>query len=125
MGGWRELEFPEAMQLALQPQCERKIEYVEETIRAMENGNLKIRVRSLENEKSLERMAMTQENLTSLVVASVFVNLAVGLSGPVGVGLGVVGGAVFGLKAFIGNAKIKKFDKTQAKFENNSFEGDK
>jgi predicted unusual protein kinase regulating ubiquinone biosynthesis (AarF/ABC1/UbiB family) len=33
----------------------RKIAYIEETIRAIESGNLKVRVRSLENEKALER----------------------------------------------------------------------
>jgi hypothetical protein len=33
----------------------KKIAYIEETIRAIESGNLKVRVRSLENEKALER----------------------------------------------------------------------
>ncbi|KAL7549331.1 hypothetical protein ACHAWF_012612 [Thalassiosira exigua] len=38
----------------------KKIAYIEETLREMERGDLKIRVRSLENEKALERMSLSQ-----------------------------------------------------------------
>ena len=38
----------------------RRIAYIEETLRDMEQGNLKIRVRSLENEKSLDRISLQQ-----------------------------------------------------------------
>ena len=36
-------------------QSPRKIQYLEDTVRAMEQGSLKIRVRSLENEQALAR----------------------------------------------------------------------
>jgi predicted unusual protein kinase regulating ubiquinone biosynthesis (AarF/ABC1/UbiB family) len=100
----------------------RKIQYIEETLRSMETGNLKIRVRSLENEKSLERMALTQRRSENILLASVMLNVAGLLSGPVLSGVGVAGAAYFGLQAFMNNAKVKKFDKTQAKFVQTKFE---
>jgi len=100
----------------------RKVLYIEETLRAMENGSLKIRVRSLENEKSLERMALTQGRSENLLLASVMLNVAGLVSGPVLTGVGAAGAAYFGLQAFMGNAKVKKFDKTQAKFVQTKFE---
>lgn len=101
----------------------RKIEYIEETVRAMENGSLKIRVRSLENEKALERMVLTQERMENVLLASVALNIAgmVGM-GPIPRIVGGVGAAACGFKAFMGNAKIKKFDKTQAKYVSTKFE---
>jgi hypothetical protein len=42
-------------------------------------------------------------------------------SGPVFTTIGVLGAANFGFQAFITNAKIKKFDKTQAKFVQTKF----
>ena len=48
----------------------------------MEQGALKIRVRSLENERALERMALTQASTSALLVASVLLQL--GLSPAVG-----------------------------------------
>lgn len=100
----------------------RKIQYVEETLRSMESGNLKIRVRSLENEKSLERMALTQGRSENILLASVMLNVAGLVSGPILTGVGVTGAAFFGLQAFMANAKVKKFDKTQAKFVQTKFE---
>lgn len=102
----------------------KKIAYIEETLREIERGDLKIRVRSLENEKALERMALTQGKMEKLLVASLLLNLAgVGTSRIVR-GAGVVGAAVFGLQAFLSNAKITKFDKTQAKFVSKKFVDD-
>merc|ERR1711971_1117971 len=54
----------------------RKVAYIEETLRAMEDGSLKIRVRSLEHEKSLERMALTQSRSENLLIATAFLNVA-------------------------------------------------
>ena len=102
----------------------KRIKYVEETLRSMEEGNLKIRVRSLENEKALERMALTQTNMQALLLTSLAVNVATAVVNPI---LRVAIGAVavkFGLGAYIGSAKVKKFDKTQEKFAGNSFKGD-
>ena len=102
----------------------KRIKYVEETLRSMEEGNLKIRVRSLENEKALERMALTQMNMQGLLLASLAVNVATAVANPiVRVAIGAVA-VKFGLGAYIGSAKVKKFDKTQEKFAGNSFKGD-
>jgi len=102
----------------------RKIAYIEETLRAMESGTLKVRVRSLENEKSLERMALTQNRMENFLLASLLLNIAGIMSRPILTGTGVAGAAFFGLQAFLTNTKIKKFDKTQAKFVQTKFEGD-
>lgn len=100
----------------------KKIAYVEETLRSMEAGNLKIRVRSLENEKSLERMVLTQSRMENLVLASAFLNVAGLASGLILSSVGGAGAAFFAFKAFTVNTSIKKFDKTQAKFVATEFE---
>ncbi|GMI09834.1 hypothetical protein TrVE_jg7411 [Triparma verrucosa] len=102
----------------------RRIRYVEQTLRQMEEGNLKIRVRSLENEKQLERMALTQSNMLNLLIASLALNVAATVGSPIVTGVAGLGAAKFALAAFTGNAKIKKFDKTQAKFTTTKFQGD-
>ena len=102
----------------------RKIAYIEETVRAMESGNLKIRVRSLENEKSLERMELTQTRMENILLSSLLLNVASLATGPVVLSAGVVGAAAFGFQAFMANTKIKKFDKTQAKFVQTKFVDD-
>jgi len=102
----------------------RKIAYIEDTIRSMENGKLKVRVRSLENEKSLERMALTQTRMENLLVASIFLNVAGIATGPIVATAGAVGAAAFGFQAFMANTKIKKFDKTQQKFVQTKFVDD-
>ena len=102
----------------------RKIAYIEETMRSMENGTLKIRVRSLENEKALERMALTQGRMENILLASVLLNIAGIASGPIVATVGITGAAGFGFQAFMANTKIKKFDKTQAKFVQTKFVDD-
>ena len=102
----------------------RKIAYIEETLRAMEGGNLKIRVRSLENEKALERMTLTQARMENLLLGTVFLNIAGFASRAVIGGAGYAGAAFFFFQAFMTNTKVKKFDKTQEKFVQTKFEGD-
>jgi predicted unusual protein kinase regulating ubiquinone biosynthesis (AarF/ABC1/UbiB family) len=102
----------------------RKIAYIEETLRSMENGALKIRVRSLENEKSLERMALTSRRMENLLLASVLLNTAALMARPLFRGAGIAGACFFAMQAFIANAKVKKFDKTQAKFVQQKFVDD-
>jgi len=99
----------------------RKIQYLEETVRAMEQGSLKIRVRSLENEKVLERLAITQAQTTSLLVASVFLNLGLAVTNPVPTALCYVAAGGMGLKALGGVTKLKIFDKKARQFENPDF----
>jgi predicted unusual protein kinase regulating ubiquinone biosynthesis (AarF/ABC1/UbiB family) len=94
----------------------KKIAYIEETLRAMEGGSLKVRVRSLENEKALERMQIVNSRMENIVLASLFLNVAGLATRSVVSGAGFAGAAFFAFQAFMTNAKVKKFDKTQAKF---------
>ena len=102
----------------------KKIAYIEETLRSMERGELKIRVRSLENEKALERMALTQGKMEKLLVASLLMNLAGIASNRILQRVSFIGAVAFGFQAFMASAKIKKFDKTQAKFVATKFVDD-
>lgn len=102
----------------------KKISYIEETMRSIESGNLKIRVRSLENEKALERMELTQGRMENILLASLLINIAGIASGPIVATIGYLGAANFGFQAFMANTKIKKFDKTQAKFVQTKFVDD-
>jgi len=102
----------------------RKIAYIEETVRAMESGTLKVRVRSLENEKALERMELTQGRMERFLLSSLFLNVAGVAAGPVISYMGIAGAAWFAFQAVSTNGKIKKFDKTQAKFVQTSFVDD-
>lgn len=102
----------------------QKVAYIEETLRAMEEGNLKIRVRSLENEKALERMALTQARSENVLIATMLLNVAGFASKRLLSGVGYAGFAFFLLQAFTANTKVKKFDKTQAKFVQTKFVGE-
>ena len=53
--------------------------YLEQTVRAMEQGNLKIRVRSLENEQALARIALSQQVTNKLLMTALLLNI--GLTG--------------------------------------------
>jgi predicted unusual protein kinase regulating ubiquinone biosynthesis (AarF/ABC1/UbiB family) len=99
----------------------RKIAYIEETLRSIEEGSLKIRVRSLENEKALERMALTQSRSEFLLLATIFLNVAGFATKRFLTGAGCIGFVVFILQALMANTKVKKFDKTQAKFVQTQF----
>jgi predicted unusual protein kinase regulating ubiquinone biosynthesis (AarF/ABC1/UbiB family) len=99
----------------------RKVAYIEDTIRAMEAGSLKVRVRSLENEKALERMDLRQNVIENILLASVCLNVAGLGSRALLRTAGFAGAAFFLLQTFISNAKIKKFDKTQEKYVSKEF----
>mmetsp|Transcript_82912 Transcript_82912/g.213649 ORF Transcript_82912/g.213649 Transcript_82912/m.213649 type:complete len:255 (-) Transcript_82912:51-815(-) len=101
----------------------RRIAYLEQTVRSMEQGELKIRVRSLELEKSLERISLVQagsQNLLLMCSALTIGALQVGIVQTVGLGAA----AVFGLKTLMSNAKVKKFDKAQKLYQPLKFEGE-
>mmetsp|Transcript_19517 Transcript_19517/g.58059 ORF Transcript_19517/g.58059 Transcript_19517/m.58059 type:complete len:277 (-) Transcript_19517:64-894(-) len=99
----------------------RKIAYLEETVRAIEQGNLKIRVRSLENEMALARLSTQSKATTNLLLASVVLNAAGLVTRTVpqyalfaaAAGLGAQGlGALLSLSAF---------DKKAAKYTSKEF----
>jgi predicted unusual protein kinase regulating ubiquinone biosynthesis (AarF/ABC1/UbiB family) len=104
----------------------RKIAYIEDTVRAMEEGTLKIRVRSMENEKALERMALTQSRMENLLLTSVMLTCSslVPTTRPLIRAVTLAGSGVLALQAFLSSTKVKKFDKTQAKFVSTSFTGE-
>jgi len=102
----------------------RKVQYLEETLRAMEQGTLKIRVRSLENEQALARLQLSTDVGNKLLVASALLNLA--LSSAAGVGrvpalLWYAGAGFFGLQAGTSALAISAFDKKKAKYETKDF----
>ena len=102
----------------------KKIAYIEETLRGMERGELKIRTRSLENEKALERMSLCQGKMEQLLIASFLLNFAGVASSRLLRSAGIVGAVAFALQAYIANTKVTKFDKTQAKFTQTKFVDD-
>ncbi|KAL1527165.1 hypothetical protein AB1Y20_015845 [Prymnesium parvum] len=100
----------------------RKVAYLEQTIRAIEQGSLKIRVRSLENEQALARLALGQGMTNKLLVSSLFLNLGlarVGALSPV-VWLGLAG--VFAAQAGATALSIKMFDKKASRYVSKDFE---
>eukprot|EP00546_Thalassionema_frauenfeldii_P013531 CAMPEP_0178912274 /NCGR_PEP_ID=MMETSP0786-20121207/10169_1 /TAXON_ID=186022 /ORGANISM="Thalassionema frauenfeldii, Strain CCMP 1798" /LENGTH=770 /DNA_ID=CAMNT_0020584833 /DNA_START=188 /DNA_END=2500 /DNA_ORIENTATION=+ len=100
----------------------KKIAYIEDTLRNMEGGDLKIRVRSLENEKALERVSLQNTKLEQLMVASLVWNVAGTIASPLLRRAGMIGAAIVALKALvITQGQITKFDKTQAKFVSTKF----
>lgn len=54
----------------------RKTAYIEETLRRMESGDLRLRVRVLESERSFKRMSLMQENMALALAAATFSNMA-------------------------------------------------
>ena len=100
----------------------KKVAYIEETIRAMESGNLKIRVRSLENEKALERMGLRQGFMENLLLSSILFNVSGLATRTLLRNAGIAGACYFLLQALLTSTKIKKFDKTQLKYVNTEFQ---
>lgn len=99
----------------------KKVAYVEETIRAMEQGTLKIRVRSLENEQALGRLALQQSNTNNLLLASLLLNVGLSPLSPLPSLVWFLGAGVFGAQFGTGLLKVKLFDKKAAKYETKDF----
>ena len=108
------LNLPDINTAVMQP---KKVEYIEQTMRQMENGNLKIRVRSLENEKALERMSLRQTVSENLLFSVLFFNLAGLASRSIFRYSSMAGGAAFLFQTLMASTKLKAFDKKQAKYE--------
>jgi len=79
----------------------KKVAYLEETIRAMEQGQLKIRVRSIENEQALSRLALSTELTHKMLLASVLLNLGLAGVGVVPRMVWFVGAAGMGAQALV------------------------
>ena len=100
----------------------KKVLYLEQTVRAMEQGNLKIRVRSLENEQALARVALSQTVTNKLLVCGVLLNAALSTAVARVPSIALLAGAgLFGAQAVGGALSIKIFDKKAARYESKDF----
>ena len=102
----------------------KKVAYLEQTVRAMEQGSLKIRVRSLENEQALARLALSTQVTNQLLVASVLLNIGLSGVGRLPSLIWLAGAGLFGAQAAGSSLSIKIFDKKAARYESKDF-GDK
>eukprot|EP00238_Polyblepharides_amylifera_P006966 CAMPEP_0196574902 /NCGR_PEP_ID=MMETSP1081-20130531/4506_1 /TAXON_ID=36882 /ORGANISM="Pyramimonas amylifera, Strain CCMP720" /LENGTH=729 /DNA_ID=CAMNT_0041893047 /DNA_START=269 /DNA_END=2458 /DNA_ORIENTATION=+ len=102
----------------------RKVAYIEETLREMEQGNLKIRVRSLETETALDRLRLQFDVQTALLFASVLLTAGVAVEAALLSGFLFAGAGGMTLKAIMAVFKVKKFDKKQLKYAPRKFSDD-
>ena len=99
----------------------KKVAYLEQTVRAIEQGNLKIRVRSLENEQALARMALSQTITNKLLVATLLLNLGLAGATRLPAALYFIGAGLVGAQAGGTALSIKIFDKKAARYETKDF----
>lgn len=69
--GWRNEDFNAVV---TQP---RKTAYIENTLRRMESGDLRLRVRVLESERAFKRVSLMQTNMGLALMATTFANMGV------------------------------------------------
>lgn len=93
------------------------LENVAATVRSLERGELKLRVRALEAERALERVQAWQRVVAAALVASTLVNVGTVLSvsaAAAGATASFVGAGFFGLVVVSGYLKIVKLEKKEA-----------
>ena len=93
------------------------IEDVFEVIKQLERGDLKLRVRALEAERAISRVATMQKAMMNAVVASMLVNVGTVLSVSamsVLSSLSFAGSGVFGLLALVNLIKVRAAEKKEA-----------
>ncbi|CAN1224437.1 Protein ACTIVITY OF BC1 COMPLEX KINASE 8, chloroplastic [Linum grandiflorum] len=93
-----------------------RVEKLAETIQRLEQGDLKLRVRTLEAERAFQRVAAVQTTVGSAVAAGSLVNLATilylnAMRVPATLAYAVC--AIFTLKVVIGIVKVKKLDQRE------------
>ena len=100
----------------------RKIQYLEETMRSIETGQLKIRVRSLENEMALMRLGTQSAGITNLLLSSLVLNVATvaKLARIPQYGLFGVAG-LLGFSGLTSLLKLSALDKKAAKYTSKEF----
>jgi len=99
----------------------KKVAYLEQTLRSMEEGSLKIRVRSLENEQALSRLQLSTALTNKLLVASVLLNMGLSRVGAIPSLVWFLGAAAMGAQSAASVLSIKLFDKKAAKYESKDF----
>ncbi|KAL7104468.1 hypothetical protein ACP275_08G246600 [Erythranthe tilingii] len=93
-----------------------RVEKLADIIQRLEQGDLKLRVRTLESERAFQRVAAVQDMVGSGVAAGSLVNLATILhlnSIQMPATIAYILCAFFGLKVLIGMIKVKKFDQRE------------
>jgi predicted unusual protein kinase regulating ubiquinone biosynthesis (AarF/ABC1/UbiB family) len=95
------------------------IEEIAEVVRAIERGKLKIRVRALEAERAIERVAVMQDVMLKAMVACAAINVGVvmyvsGMLIQAKVAFGV--SAAIGLQAIMAQGKLSKLVKKEASY---------
>ncbi|XP_071735457.1 protein ACTIVITY OF BC1 COMPLEX KINASE 8, chloroplastic [Rutidosis leptorrhynchoides] len=93
-----------------------RVEKLVGVIERLEQGDLKLRVRALESERSFQRVAAVQKTIGSAVAAGSLVNLATilhlnAIRGPAMISYFFC--AFFGLQVLIGLLKVKKLDQRE------------
>ncbi|MCO5548595.1 hypothetical protein L7F22_002055 [Adiantum nelumboides] len=93
-----------------------RVEKLAEVIQRLEQGDLKLRVRTLESERAFKRVATVHQTIGQAILAGVLLNLATILHLHAVMAPAVaafVGSALFGFKVLIGLLKVKKLDKQE------------
>ncbi|XP_020221663.1 protein ACTIVITY OF BC1 COMPLEX KINASE 8, chloroplastic [Cajanus cajan] len=96
-------------------QAER-VEKLAEIIQKLEQGDLKLRVRTLESERAFQRIATVQKTIGNAIAAGSLINLATILylnSIRVPATIAYVFCAIFGFQVLFGIVKIKKLDERE------------
>eukprot|EP00249_Psilotum_nudum_P015268 c25233_g1_i1 orf=941-3481(-) len=96
-------------------QAER-VEKIADIIERLEQGDLKLRVRTLESERAFKRVAVVQQTLGQAILAGTFLNLATMLyinNVRVPAIIAYFGTALFGLQVLVGVMKIKRLDRQE------------
>ncbi|CAN6244832.1 unnamed protein product [Urochloa humidicola] len=93
-----------------------RVEKLAEIIERLEQGDLKLRVRTLESERAFQRVAAVQKTIGYGIAAGSLVNLATimyfnSIRGPATVAYSLC--AFFGLQVLVGLIKVKKLDKQE------------
>lgn len=113
--GWRNEDISA---LVTQP---RKTAYIEDTLRRMESGDLKLRVRVLESERSFKRMSLMQENMALALAAATFSNMACVLMSraerfAVQAKIAWLIACVFAVRLIVGLLKARALERKQQKY---------
>lgn len=93
-----------------------RVEKLAEVIQRLEQGDLKLRVRTLESERAFERVAAVQKTVGNAVVSGSLINLATILylnSIRVPAIMAYVSCAFFGFQVLFGLLKVKKLDQRE------------
>lgn len=117
--GWRAKDISAVV---TQP---RKTAYIENTLRRMESGDLRLRVRVLESERAFKRIALMQENTAFGLAAATFSNMAVALMARAEVfaiqaRMAWVLAALFAVRLVIGLMKQRSLDRKLEKYTRKS-----